>query len=58
MEYQTTKPERILKLLLIIPRNCLNSRVEFNGKTEQDRKNLDKLTIYFFFNRILSVFRW
>ena len=24
MEHQTTKPERIQKLLQIIPRNCLN----------------------------------
>ena len=49
MEHQTTNPERILKLLQIIPRNCWincktnvsterwNSRVEFHGKNDQPR---------------------
>ena len=35
-----------------------NSRVEFHGKNNQPRKNLDKLTIYFFLNRILWAFQW
>ena len=50
MEHQTTKPERILKLLQIIQRNCRlncktnaitarrNSRVEFHGKNDHPRK--------------------
>ena len=50
MGHQTTKAERILKLLQIVPRNCqincktnvrterLNSRVEFHGKNDQPRK--------------------
>ena len=70
MEHQIAKPERILKLLQIIPRNCLNklltnvrterwnSREEFHGKNDQSRKNLDKLTIYVFLERTLWAFRW
>ena len=50
MEHQTTKPERILKLLQIMPRNCWmncktnditerwNSLLEFYGKNDQSRK--------------------
>ena len=60
MKHQTTKSERILKLLEIIPRNgrinCKtnvstegsNSRVEFHGKNDQTRKKLDKFTILLF----------
>ena len=55
MKHQATKPERILKLLQIIPRNCWincktnvinerwNSPVEFHGKNDQPRKNLINL---------------
>ena len=66
MEHQTTKPERILKLYCKLYQetawiNCKtnvsiemwNSRVEFHEKNDQPRKNLDKLTIYFFLNRFL-----
>ena len=68
IEYQTTKPEGILKLLQIVPKNCwinfktnvsaksLNSREGFYGKIGQTRKKLDKLTIYFYLNRILLSF--
>ena len=59
MEHQTTKLEQILKLLQIIARTKTNvsnerwnGRVEFHGKNDQPRKNLDNLTIYFFLNRI------
>ena len=31
---------------------------EFHGKNDQPRKNLDKLTIYFFLNRIAWALRW
>ena len=34
-----------------------NSRVEFHEKIDQPTRNLDKLAIYFFLNRTLSVFR-
>ena len=51
-EHQTTKLKGILKLLQIIQKSCriscktnvstkrLNSRVEFNGKNGQPRKNM------------------
>ena len=35
-----------------------NSRVEVHGKNNQPRKNLDKVAIYYFLNRILWAFRW
>ena len=35
-----------------------SSRVKFHRQNDQPRKNLDKLTIYFFFNRISLAFRW
>ena len=67
MEHQTTKPERILKLLQIIPRNWLNKlwncqyrkvkwSCRISWKNDQPRKNLDKLTIYSPLNRILFNF--
>ena len=34
----------------------LNSLVEFHGKNDQPRKNLDKLTIYFFLKTVLWAF--
>ena len=55
MEHQTTKSERILKLLQIILKNCWincitkvstekwNSRVEFYGKYDQPSKILINL---------------
>ena len=32
--------------------------VEFHGKNDQPRKNLDRLIIYFFLNQILWAFSW
>ena len=34
-----------------------NSRIEFQGKNDQPRKNLDKLTIHFFLSTISWAFR-
>ena len=34
----------------------LNSPVEFHGKNDQSRKNLDNLTIYFFLKTVLWIF--
>ena len=70
MELLTTKPERFLnyyKLYQIIPTawiNCeanasterWNSLVEFEGKKWPSKKNLDKLTIFFYLNRIYELF--
>ena len=67
MEHQTTTPERILKLCYYklyqgtawincktnVSTERWNSRAEFNGKNDQPRKNLDKLTIYFYLSRTL-----
>ena len=45
MKHQINKAAGIQKLLQIVPRN---GHVEFYGKNDQPRKNLDKSTIYFF----------
>ena len=70
MKHQTIKPERILKLLQIITSaKRWDSLVDFHGKNDQPRKNLDKLTILLFLEQhfmsfsmvnlvSLTVFTW
>ena len=60
MENQTTKPERILKLYYYKLYqgtawiNCkTNVSTERWNSRDQPRKNLDKLTIYFYLSRTL-----
>ena len=50
MEHQTTKPEPILKLLQIIPMNCLNTGENFVGE------NFNRGKLFVSRNNISSLF--
>ena len=45
MKHQTAKPSKTFS-------ERGNSHLDFTGKNDEPRKILDKLTIYFFWNRI------